>query len=257
MATTRLAVTEGVRIPVPGSSAMAGYLARPADADRPPAVIVGMELFGVTAHVRDVCDRLAALGYAALAPDLYHRLAPGTELAADADGRARGFTLLRQLTRQDVLDDLRAAIGFIHARGSTLLGMVGLSVGGHFAYLAATQLDLPAAVVLYGGWIPTTDIPVSRPEPTIAATSSITGQVLILVGENDPIVPPEHRRALVDALHTAGVDHELIEYPRAGHGFLCDRRDSYHPVAAGQAWHRIADFLSETADRHRSDRSAG
>ncbi|GIH46652.1 carboxymethylenebutenolidase [Microbispora rosea] len=56
-----------------------------------PGVVVAMELFGVSAHVRDVCERLAADGYLALAPDLYHRDAPGIELPHDAAGRERGF----------------------------------------------------------------------------------------------------------------------------------------------------------------------
>ena len=122
--------------------------------------------------------------------------------------------------------------------------MVGLSVGGHVAYLAATDLPLPAVAVVYGGWIPTTEIPLGRPEPTLARTSGITGRVLLLVGEDDPIVPAAHRTQLDDALTAADVDHQLVVYPGAGHGFLCDRRDSYHPAAAADAWRRILAMLS-------------
>lgn len=245
-------LSESVQISVPGATPMAGYVARPVDTSRAPGVIVAMELFGVSAHVRDVCDHLAALGYFAVAPDLYHRSGPATELAADADGRARGFELLQQLTRPHVLDDIGATIDFLAARCTALSGMVGLSVGGHVAYLAATQFDLPAVAVLYGGWIPTTEITISQPDPTIGSTRAITARILILVGEHDPIVPPEHRRQITAALRAANIDHELVEYPGAGHGFLCHRRGSYHAGAAADAWQRIEGVLSRPSDRTHS-----
>jgi len=122
-----------------------------------------MELFGLSAHVREVCEQLATLGFVALAPDQYHRTAPGVELAEDAAGRERGFQLLHQQTRPQVLRDVGAAIARLHAHGSAAVGMVGLSVGGHVAYLAATEFDLPAVAVVYGGWLPTTDIPLWPP----------------------------------------------------------------------------------------------
>lgn len=237
-------VTESVQIPIGGPHPMTGYLARPTEVQPIGAIIVGMELFGVTAHVRDVCDRLAGLGYVALAPDLYHRSAPGIELPADGYGRTRGFELLGQLTREQALDDIRATVEHLADRATPLTGMVGLSVGGHVAYLAATQLNLPAAVVFYGGWIPTTDIPLGRPVPTIAATAGITGRILMLVGGEDPIVPREDRRQIEDALTAAGVEHEVVEYPGVGHGFLCDRRESFHRRAADDAWERLTEFLA-------------
>ncbi len=248
-------LTETVHIPLPDGPAMGGYLARPDSDDPAPGVLVGMELFGVSAHVRDVCEHLAELGYLALAPDLYHRTAPGVELPADEAGRARGFALLSQLTRQQALDDVRAALSDLRGRSSTVAGMVGLSVGGHVAYLAATELDLPAVAVLYGGWIPTTEIPLGRPEPTIRATAGISGRILFLVGDHDPLIPPAHRRQLTRALTDAGVEHELVEYAGAAHGFLCQRRDSYHPAAACDAWRRIDQLLADTGPGQQS--SAG
>jgi len=121
--------------------------------------------------------------------------------------------------------------------------MVGLSVGGHVAYLAATEFDLPAVAVSYGGWLPTTDIPLGRPEPTLARTAKITGRLLILVGEDDQVVPEGHRREIAQALRAAGVRHEIIEYPGMAHGFLSDRRATYTEAAHG-AWQRVQDLLT-------------
>jgi carboxymethylenebutenolidase len=236
--------TERVELDVDGGPPMGTYVARPASPGPFPGVIVGMELFGVSAHVRDVCERLATLGYVALAPDFYHRSAPGVELAHDAAGRERGLELLHRLTRRQALDDVRTAIDYLRERGSTRVGIVGLSVGGHIAYLAASELGLDAVVVLYGGWIPTTEVPIGQPEPTLALTAGIGGRVLVIVGEDDHVVPPEHRRAIADALQAAGVRHELVEYPGVPHGFLCDRRESYREAAARDAWQRVEALLA-------------
>ncbi len=246
MTTAAYCLTQTVHIPVPGAPPMPGYLARPPTGEPSGAVIVGMELFGINAHVRDVCDRLAGLGYLAIAPDLYHRSAPGIELAENEQGRDRGFELLAQLTRPQVLTDVTATIDHLADYATPLTGMVGLSVGGHVAYLAAAHLDIPATAIFYGGWIPTTDISISQPQPTIDATAGITGRILMIVGDQDALIPPDQRRQLADALRTASVEHELIEYPGAGHGFLSNRRPSHHPTAAQDAWTHLTHFLDHT-----------
>jgi carboxymethylenebutenolidase len=133
----------------------------------------------------------------------------------------------------------------LRARGCARVGMVGLSVGGHVAYLAAARLDLAAVAVAYGGWIPAADIPLGSPEPTLALTPGITGRVLVLVGAEDHVVPPDHRRMIADALRAAAVRPEIGEYPGAGHGFLCDRRDTFDATAAGDAWRRVRELLAE------------
>ncbi len=240
-------LSESIDITGSGDTPMRAYVARPQDAGPRGSVIVGMELFGVSAHVRDVCDRLAAEGYVAIAPDFYHRHGEGIELPADASGRERGFALLHALSRGEVLEDVGATVEWAARGYAPVLAMVGLSVGGHIAYLAATRFALPAVAVFYGGWIPTTDLPLSQPDPTIAGTAGIRGRVQIHVGANDKLIPPSQRQQLREALTAAGVDFQLIEYPDADHGFLCDRRPSFHPVATADAWDRLLAFLGETA----------
>jgi carboxymethylenebutenolidase len=226
---------------VPGA-----YLAQPGGAGRRGGVIVGMEMFGVTAYVRAVADRIAALGYTAYAPDFYHRVAPGIELEADDDGRARGLELAGALTRAQALEDLRAAIDLLRSRDDATgaVAAVGMSFGGHIAYLAATQLDVAATVVFYGGWLTGTAIALSRPEPTLALTPGIAAPLLYLVGDADHAVPAADRDLIAAALAAAGVEHELVVYPDTPHGFFCDVRDTYRPAQAADAWARTRRALA-------------
>lgn len=235
----------------PVTSAMGAYLARPAAPGSYPGVVIGMEIFGVTAHIRDVTERVAGLGYAAIAPDFYHRTAPGVELPRDADGRAKGLELMDRLTREEALGDVRAAMA--HLRGLSTsagvgpkVGMVGFSLGGHVAYLAATRLDLAAAAVFYGGWIPTRDVPLSQPDPTLDLTPGIAardGYLLFFVGGQDRLIPPEQRQRIEDALNAAGVRHEVVVYPDVPHGFFCEEADTFDRASRDDSWQRVREFL--------------
>lgn len=233
----------------PESSLMGAYLARPAAPGRYPGVIIGFEMFGVTAYIRDVTERVARLGYVALAPDFYHRTAPDIDLAADPEGRSRGYELLQQLARPDVLRDVQAAMTHLrdHASSAPRTGMVGLSLGGHIAYFAATQLDLAATAVFYPGWLPTREITLSQPDPTLTLTPGIArhgGRLLFLAGEQDHLLSADQREQIAEQLRADGVRHEMVVYPDAGHGFFCDERDTFHQASADDAWQRVRDLLA-------------
>jgi carboxymethylenebutenolidase len=231
-----------------GASTMGAYMARPQAPGNYPGVIVGCELFGVTSYIRGIVDRIAQLGYIALAPDFYHRSSPGIELEATAGGRARGFELLHQFTRQQAINDVRAAMTYVRDEWkSSKIGMVGLSVGGHIAYLAATQFDLKATVAFYPGWLTTQDIPLSRPTPTLSLTPGIAehdGYLLFLVGEQDSLISAGQREEIARELKTARVRHELVIYPDTPHRFFCAEGESYRQIAADDAWRRVREVLA-------------
>src|SRR6266536_2236746 len=116
---------EEVKVPV-GESVMTAFRATPAGQADYPAVVVAFEMFGLTPYVREIAERIASLGYTAIAPDFYHRGGPGNVL--DEKERERGFTLISELTRDGVLADVRAALEL--AGNPAKAGMLGLSVGG-------------------------------------------------------------------------------------------------------------------------------
>jgi carboxymethylenebutenolidase len=226
---------------------MLSFVALPADNQPRGGVVVIPELFGISGHVRDVCERLARSGYLAVAVDTNHRTAaPGLELAETEAGRTHGFELLNQATRENALADVAAATDYLSSQGCERVGCVGLSVGGHIAYLAAATQKFDAVAIFYAGWLPTTDIPLSQPEPTLVKTSSISAPLRFFVGELDHVVPSEQRSAISAALEAADIDFKLIEYPGAQHGFMSERRAGFQLAASEAAWEELSRFFGET-----------
>lgn len=238
--------SERLTIPV-GSASMGAYLARPASGGPHPGVIVFMEIFGLNGHIRAVTDRLAAEGFVALAPDVFHRTAPGVELAYDDQGLGRGFKLMEQTKASEAMEDAKAAIATLHARSDVKgrgVGAMGFCFGGHLAYLAACELPIAAAASYYGGGV-AVGAPGNEAPPTIERTSKIKGRIACFFGGNDPYIPAEQTEAIRKALTDAGVRSEVVIYPGVGHGFNCDERGDYDKTAADDAWLRTTSLFRE------------
>ena len=237
---------ETIQVPVADGTTMQAYLARPGAGHRQAGVIVAHELFGVTPDVRGVADDLAESGYLTIAPEFYHRCAPpGRWLERDDGGRREGFEYLNKLQRQQALDDTAACIGWLSAQpGIERVTMIGFSAGGHLSYLASCRLPLAATAVLYGGWLPSTDIPMSQPSPTLDLTPGISGRILYLTGEDDELIDAGQRRQIGDTLQAAGVSHELITYPGTAHAFFWPGTPAYNQKARDDAWSRILAMLA-------------
>ena len=233
-------VHERVKVPV-GSLSMPAYLARPTAPGTYPAVLVFMEIFGVNHHIRSVADRVAAEGYVALAPDVFHRTAPGIELKYDADGLARGIELMNKVTTTEAMADVAGALAYLKGRpevGGRGAGAMGFCFGGHLTYLSACEQPIAAAASFYGGGI-AVGSPGNDGPPTIARTPKIKARILCLFGEKDGYIPLEQVNAIKDALAAANVRHEVVVYPQVGHGFFCDERADYDATSADDAWSRV------------------
>jgi carboxymethylenebutenolidase len=225
------------------------YVAAPRGAAR-GAVVAGAEMFGLTAHARGVCDRLARAGYVVVAPDFYWRDTRLVSLGYDDAGRAEGRRLLQGLDRDNALADVSAALDAATARaarGGT--AMVGLSVVGHIAVLAATRIPLDVAVTFYGGWTLDGGIPLADPTPPLSDTVAIAANgtfVLGFVGGEDFLISADEWRGIDARLTADGVAHELVSYPGVAHGFCNDDRpETFDAAATADAWRRMVDVLGE------------
>jgi carboxymethylenebutenolidase len=233
-------------IPVADGTTLPAYLARPPRHPARTGVIVAHELFGVNPGIRGVADRLAEAGYLTLAPEFYHRSAsPGRWLERDDAGRAEGFALLHRLRRDQALADVAAALTWLSSQpGIERTAIIGFSAGGHLAYLAACTFPISRAAVIYGGWLPTTDIPLSQPAPTLDLTPGITGRLLYVVGEEDTLIDRGQREQIRAALRDGGVDHELVVCPGAGHAFFWPGTPAFSEKATADTWARLLTLLA-------------
>ena len=227
------------------------YVAAPEGREALGGVIVAGEIFGITAHVRDICERLARAGYLVAAPDFYWRQQRGTCLSYDAKGRKTGMRMLRLLRREEVIADVAVVRAHLSAQlgASRAMAIVGVSAGGHIALLAATRLRFALAVSIYGGWMVDGGIPLAEPTPPVADCAALAANgcffLGIAAGGRDRLITTEQWLRLDALLGVAGVEHELIRYAGARHGFLCaERSATFDAEASADMWRRLLGALA-------------
>ncbi len=227
--------TERVALRVSDGSEMNAYVSRPSAVTSGPGILVFQEAFGVNAHVRDIADRFGNLGFTAIAPELFHRTAPGFEGSYDDFEAVRKH--IGALTREGIVADIEAAHRWLREEPRvepTRIAAVGFCMGGRVSFLANTCVGLTAAISFYGGGIAPDLLPLAAGQ---------RAPLLMFWGGLDTHIPPEQRRAVADALTAAGKIHEQVEFSQADHGFFCDQRESYNELAARQAWALTEEFL--------------
>mgnify|MGYP002717812425 FL=1 len=211
-----------------------GYLALPASG-KGPGVIVIQEWWGLVDHIKDVCDRLADLGFVALAPDLY-----GGWIAHDGDEAGE---MMQNLPAEEGARQLAGAVDWLLARDevtSQTVGAIGFCMGGGFVLaLAAQQGDkVSAAVPFYG-------VGQGVPGDFSGVTAAVQGHY----AEQDDSFPVEDARKQEQQIREeSGADVEYFYYD-APHAFHNDEnpQGNHRPEAAALAWDRAVSFLKEKA----------
>lgn len=208
------------------------YVARPAGPPR-GGLIVLQEIFGVNPHIRSVADRFAREGYLTVAPDLFHR--DGAWFESGYDDYAPGMARASSVTQPQIRSDLRAAHAFVAGElpAGARIGAIGFCMGGRQAFVANGILPLACALSFYGSNIPSL--------AELAGTQH--GPLLLAWGGLDPMIDAAQRRAVADLMGAAKKPFVEATFSDAGHGFFCDARGQYQPVAAKQAWALVCAFL--------------
>lgn len=217
---------ETVRLTASDGHQLDGYRAR-SGGGRKGGVVVIQEIFGVNAHIREVCDRFAADGYEALAPALFDRIRVKVELPYDEGGIAEGRKLSEAIGWDKPMLDVWAAAKTLDIDGK--VGVAGYCWGGSWTWMAGCRLDVGCAAVYYGRHVP--DLLDEQPRCPM----------IMHFGAEDDSIPAEN----VDKIRAAQPDIPIYVYEGAGHGFNCDHRAAYDADAAALARKRTLQFFAQ------------
>lgn len=224
-----------VKIPV-ADGTVPGYRARPAGGRNLPVVLVIQEIFGVHEHIRDLCRRLAKLGYYAIATELYARQGDVSKLSAIDDI----IKIVAQVPNEQVMRDLDSSVAFAKAEGAdtSRLAVTGFCWGGGKTWLyVAHNPAVKAGVAWYG---PLVGRPGMAGPAPIDVTGQLKGRVLGLYAGKDQGITEEQRNQMMAAIKAAGDAQSHIDlYPDAQHGFNADYRPSYDAAAATDGWAKM------------------
>jgi carboxymethylenebutenolidase len=215
---------ETIHFATPHGSDVSGYLARAAGSTK--NVIVIQEWWGLNQQICGVCDRFAAAGFHALAPDLYHGRV--TEDPDEANHMMSGLDWTGA-TEQDV----RGAVQYLKADGGKV-AIMGFCMGGALTLIAAAKIpELDVGICFYG-----------IPPAEAADPARIAVPLQCHFANQDDWCTPAAVNAFEATVKQAGVNHELFRY-EAQHGFFNEQRpEVYDPDASKLAWERMLGFLN-------------
>ena len=232
-----------VKIPVADGQVPA-YRAMPAKGGPFPVILVVQEIFGVHDHIRDICRRLAKLGYLAVAPELYARQGDVSKIS---DMKEIFSKVVSKVPDAQVMGDLDATVAWVKGttKGDTSrLGITGFCWGGRIVWLyAAHNPDVKAGVAWYGRLVGDAD-PLHPKHPVDVAVM-IKTPILGLYGGADQGIPLESIEKMRAALKEANNTAEIVVYPNTPHAFYADYRTSYRKDQAEDAWKRLQEWFKK------------
>ena len=204
-----------------------------------PGMVVLQEIFGVGGYIKEAAERLAGLGYVALAPDLYWRIEPGIALDHTEEGLGRAFQTSQQLDPalavKDSIDALATLRGLPEVAGGKA-GVLGFCLGGTLAFGVAIDGDPDVAVCYYGSGI----------AGMLDQSDKVRCPVLFHYGGQDPYIPLEQAER-VAACAASNDAMECHIHPDAGHAFDNHEAPMFHqPEPAARAWEITRQFLTRT-----------
>ena len=226
-----------VQIPV-GGSHIPAYVAMPAQGQAFPTILVVQEIFGVHEHIKDVCRRLAKIGYLAVAPSLYHRQGDVSQLK---DNKEILSQVVSKVPDWQVMRDIDATVRFAELNGGSRykLGVTGFCWGGRITWMYTAHNNYVKAGVAWYGRL-TGEKNAMTPQHPIDIVDNIRAPVLGLYGGDDAGIPVKSVEEMNAALRKRLMSEpSLIHvYPDTPHAFHADYRPSYRERESRDAWDR-------------------
>lgn len=227
-----------VKVKTKDGKEMDAYRAMPATGQGFGTILVVQEIFGVHAHIADLCRRFAKLGYYAIAPELYFRQG---DPKAISDVQALLREIVAKVPDEQVMGDLDATVAFAKGEGkadTAKLGITGFCWGGRIVWLyAAHSAGLKAGVAWYGRVVG--DSTPLTPKHPVDIAKDLKAPVLGLYGGADTGIPNDtvdRMRAALKAGSPAAQKSRIDTYPDTPHAFNADYRPSYRKEQAEDAW---------------------
>jgi carboxymethylenebutenolidase len=232
-----------VKIPVSDGEVPA-YRAMPEKGGPFPTILVVQEIFGVHEHIKDICRRLAKLGYFAVATECYARQGDVSKIT---DFREIFSKVVSKVPDKQVMSDLDATVAYAKATAKAdvaRLGITGFCWGGRIVWLyAAHNPNLTAGVAWYGRLVnPATEL---QPKHPIDVVNAIKAPILGLYGAADQGIPVATVEQMKTALKEAGKTAEFVVYPDTPHAFFADYRPSYRKDKAEDGWKRMLEWFKK------------
>jgi carboxymethylenebutenolidase len=218
------------------SGDLPAYFAKPAGKGPFPIVLVNEEIFGVHEYIKDVCRRLAKLGYLAVATEYYARIG---DLSKMTDVKQIVGEVISKAPDAQYMADLDSTAAWAARNGGIAerVGVIGFCRGGRQTWLyAAHSSQLKAAVAFYG---PVNTPPSAiQPHSALDLAAEIKCPLLGLYGAKDPSIAVADVQAAEAKAEEAHKIVDIVVYPDAGHGFHADYRPSYVQADAEDGWRR-------------------
>ncbi|OFX03011.1 MAG: carboxymethylenebutenolidase [Alphaproteobacteria bacterium RIFCSPHIGHO2_12_FULL_66_14] len=229
-----------VKVKTKDGKEMAAYRAMPATGTGFSTILVVQEIFGVHAHIADMCRRFAKAGYCAIAPELYFR-----------QGDAKGYTdipkllseIVAKVPDEQVMGDLDSSVAFVKGEGkadTSKLGITGFCWGGRIVWLYDAHNPAVKAGVAWYGRVEGASTALTPKHPLDIA-KNLNGPVLGLYGGADTGIPNasvDKMRAALKEGSAAAKKSEIVTYPDTPHAFNADYRPSYRKGPAEDGWKR-------------------
>lgn len=225
---------------------VAAYRALPDRNGKFPLVLVVQEIFGVHEHIKDVCRRLAKLGYFAIAVDLYHRQGDVSKMTDNQEIFAK---VVNHVPDSQVMSDLDASVVYAASTGKadpSRVGITGFCWGGRITWTYCVHNPkVQAGVAWYGRLVAPGKAPL-QPAYPVELAPHLKVPVRGLYGGQDASIPVAHVEEMRAALKAAGNStSEIIVYPEAPHAFYADYRPSYRKEAAEGGWKKMQEWFKK------------